>query len=470
MRKAWVVWIALAVIAAAIGTYAFLSPEHNGARRLIGRVTRAMGKLVGSERRAKKPIEVILREIEHGNEVQRTQAIVLLRYDLAEADFAKVFPYLIAAMKDQSEMVRNAAASVVGDLSRHFSREAAAAETALTVLLDDKSPAIRDRAVLSLGNVAASGNLDTPPPRLVACLDDELAQVRISAIKALIEYGNGPELIVPAALRRMPTENPDVGAAFEDLFWHVRLEPSVLPLLIEGLSSESTDVRRCCTAAINHMGRDARPALPAILTLIRKELAASRPPGVDFGHSRIIGMAAGAIGELTPDTDAPPGSVELLCEILKRGSAAGRESGIDRPPSPGPSAKTMDDATEFVLAEAVWSLGIFGRSAAAAVPLLLSTFESSLRTSDHLAGLTAESLAEISRGAPDEDRVLASLAKGWKTAPENQKAGIARALRRLGPKSEQLVIELKHLPPDEMGSQIRPVRYPRSRRDAPVRE
>ncbi len=223
-------------------------------------------------------------------------------------------------------------------------------------------------------------------------------------------------------------------------------------------------MRLVCTAAINHMGREGRPALPAILTLLRKELETPHPPDSPDKRDRIIGMAAGAIGEVTSDGECPPGSVEILCEILKRrgGSAAAR------PDSPGPSGRTLGPEEEL-LAEAVWSLGILGRSAAPAVPLLLSTFESA-REVCNLRGLTAEALAEISRGTPDEDRVLACLASAWKTSPQEQKAAIARALRRLGPKSEELVAGLRRWPADATGSQIRRVRYPRSRRGFPERE
>jgi hypothetical protein len=168
----------------------------------------------------------------------------------------------------------------------------------------------------------------------------------------------------------------------------------------------------------------------------------------------IIGMAAGAIGELTPDQEVPPGSVELLCQVLKRAGA-------------GQGSKYR---IEFTLAEAAWSLGILGRSAAPAAPLLLAILESAPPGSDHLRGLAAESLAEISRGTPDEDRVIASLAKAWKTAPQEQKTVITRALRSLGPKSEKLLPELRQMPADPERTQIRRVRYPRSRREAPVRE
>ncbi len=286
-------------------------------------------------------------------------------------------------------------------------------------------------------------------------------------------------------LRRIPTESPGVRNAFREVFWFVRLEPSVLPLLIEGLSSDNIDVRLNCTAAINHMGRDAWPALPAILALIRKELETPQPPGEHdrqrniamaagaIGEQpRIIAMAAGAIGELTPDTDHPPGAVELLCEVLTRASETEQGSDRNRPVSLIAKAKANASKPyrEETQAEAAWSLGILGRSAASAVPLLLSTLEAAPESSDVVREVIAEALAEISRGTPDEDRVLASLAKAWKTAPKKQKTVLARALRSLGPKAEQLVPDLKQWPTDGKRSAIRRVRYPRSRRGIPVRE
>jgi HEAT repeat protein len=414
---------------------------------------------VGQEDRARKPIGVIVREIDQGDPSQKAQTISLLRYDLTGEELVLVFPHLLRALKDDSEMVRNAAATVLGDLSRHISGEAPIAEEALSALLDDRSPALRATAAKSLGSIAASGRLEAPPPRLVACLDDENEQVRSRAAEALVAYRKGPELIVPVALRRLPTESPAARNTFRDLFWHVRLEPSVLPFLIAGLLSENTEVRLSCTAAINHMGPEARPALAAILSLLRKEIDTPRPNDSRDEQDRIIGMAAGAIGEITSDGECPPGSVEILCEILRRPGGEKREADRARSDSPGPSTQAPGPQEEC-LAEAIWSLGILGRPAVPAVPLLLSTFESA-RGSSNLRGLTAEALAEITRGTPDEDRVLATLAKAWKTAPEGQKTAIARAIRRLGPKSEQRVEGLGEWPVDAKGSQIRRVRYPR---------
>ena len=203
--KVRVALIALAIIAAAIGIYIFLSPQQDGTRWRIVRMARAVGRLVGQQDRASKPIGVIVQEIEQGDEARKAQAIVGC-HELTGAEVAQVFPHLIRAMKDKSEIVRNAAATVVGDLSQRFSGVAPLAEEALTALLDDPSPELRSRAAKSLGSIAASGRLDAPPPRLVACLDDEDELVRASTAEALVEYRKGPELIVPVALRRLPTE------------------------------------------------------------------------------------------------------------------------------------------------------------------------------------------------------------------------------------------------------------------------
>ena len=329
-------------------------------------MARGLGRLVGLEDRARKPIKDIVREIEQGDEAQRGRPSSSC-YELTGDELAQVFPHLIRAMKDESEMVRNAAATVVGQLSQRLSGEAPVAEAALTALLDDPSPQLRARAAKSLGSIAASGRLDAPLPRLVACLDDEDEQVRFSAAEALVEYRKGPELIVPVALRRLSTDRKVPRNAFTVLFWNVRLEPSVLPLLIGGLSSEDAQVRLVCTAAINHMGREARPALPAILTLLRKELETPHPPDSPEVHDRIIAMAAGAIGEVTSDGECPPGCVEVLCEILKRRGGTNPASATARPDSPGPSHRFLGPQEE-VLAEAVWSLGILGRSASPPCP------------------------------------------------------------------------------------------------------
>ncbi|SIN75293.1 HEAT repeat [Singulisphaera sp. GP187] len=442
-------------------------------------------------------LRVMVSQIEHGDEIERIATIRGLFMELTRpVEFATAFPYLIQAMKDESPMVREAAASVVGGLILRIGKPKPVsdereptivalcpkAEEALAVLLNESSPTLRSNAAKSLGYVAVLGKRDAPPAQLVACLDDEDDTVRIEATNALTEYGQGPESIVPIALRRLPNESPRVRQGFSSVFWHIRLQPSVLPLLITGLSSESTEICLVCTAAINHMGLDAAPALPAILALLRKEIDNPHPTDQvdpDSSSLRILGMAAGAIGEISRGTELLPESVELLREVLTRWNRTKGVPAPDHPagspadsPPPSPMELTRNESTQvnFTLSEAAWSLGILGRSAASAVPVLISTLEATPKESESLRDLIAEALVEIARGTRDEDCVIACLARAWKTMPRKQRIVLARALRNLGPKSGQVVPELNQLPADGTRSEIRRVRFPRSRRGQAVRE
>jgi hypothetical protein len=157
-----------------------------------------------------------------------------------------------------------------------------------------------------------------------------------------------------------------------------------------------------------------------------------------FAAVDIIEQTSEALVQLSPDGDPLPGTVEILCEVLKRPNQMRQRA-------------------------AAWSLGFLGRAATSAVPLLISTFEAAPNASDDLHNAIALALVEISQGTPDEDHVVASLARAWRTAPNQwQKTELTRALQRLGPKSEQLVPELRQLPPDRTPSTMRRGRSPRS--------
>lgn len=428
--------------------------------------------------RAKKPIGVVISGIVRGDPYDRIAAINSLgNQSMTPVEFAELFPHFLNNMTDESEPVRIGTASAVGRLlwdarkvnqpDATFLRYCFRTHTALVGLLDETSPMLRSTAARSLGSVAIAGTLDAPPARLVACLDDPAEVVRIAASVGLMEYDQGPELVVPVVLRRLPSEGLEVRKAFNDLFWGVRLKPSVLLHLVEGLSSDDRDVCLASTVAINQMGREAGPALPAILTLIRKEL--KNPPQSDPRFERrVIEMALGAVGEIAPDTPPPPGTVELLSEVLKQALETQRILASERTDSPAASflAEVLKQHNEVIQWKLAWSLGILGRNAAAAVPMLISTFEAASEN----RSIIAESLAAITRGTQDEDRVIKTLAKAWTTATPTQRTRFARALRSLGPKSERFVPDLKRVPIDTTPTEIRRFRFPRSRRGEILRE
>jgi hypothetical protein len=370
---------------------------------------------------------------------------------------------------------------------------------------------------------------------LVACLDDDSEEVRAAAAGSLIEYGQGPELFLPVALRRLPTEGPIAFGEFKRILWNIRFRPTALPLLIEALSSQNALVCVSAATVLNHMGLDGGPARPYVMALLRKELESPHPRLdlrlMDWGddsavpnsgvnlvvlgstnngvlHFRIFGPEGGrvtdtdetklpaqagaisalkkqlqalwpprelslaekggiiaavtsivgqahlndpnafasvdiieqtseALVQLSPDGDPLPGTVEILCEVLRRPHAMRQHA-------------------------AAWSLGYLGRAATTAVPVLIATFEAAPKGSDELRGTIALAFAEISPGTPDEDRVIACLAKAWTTAPRGLKVELAQALRSFGSKSEALVPELRHLPTDKTPSRFHGGTNPRS--------
>lgn len=397
----------------------------------------------------KQAIAAAVWQIEHGDEIQSSTAIRSLHLQLTTpAEFLEILPYLVHKMDDESVVVREAAVTFVGQWILHFGstglkltkeREPTIiqlcrkAQDVVLPHLDDSSPAVRTSVANSLTSIARVGDLEVPPPQLVAALEDEAETVRIASSQALSNYWQGPKALLPVALRRLPTESPLVATSMARDLGGVNPEPSLLPALIEGLSSEDPNVRYIAVTAISNMGTAGSPALPAILALLRKEIDAPQPgPVKGVGPmfvEDITERAAGAVGQICPDGGPPPEAVEALREVLKRPNEAAQLS-------------------------AAGSLGILGPKAAAAVPQLLAIFEAPKQSREN-RDLLAKALAQITRGTADEDRAIAAIATAWKaTAPKEKaplgyydfKGTLAAVLQSFGPKAQRLVPELKGLP------------------------
>ncbi|MHC5542942.1 HEAT repeat domain-containing protein, partial [Singulisphaera rosea] len=300
----------------------------------------AAGAAIYLQNREKKKqaIAATLWQIEHGDEIQSSTAIRELHLQLTTpTEFLEILPYLVHQMDNESEVVREAAVTFVGQWILQFGsrglmlqkkREPAIvqlcrkAQDVVLARLDDSSPAVRTSVANSLTSIARIGDFDVPPPQLVAAVDDEAETVRIAASQALSTYRQGPEALLPVALRRIPTESPLVATSIASNLGGVDPKPSMLPALIEGLSSENPNVRYIAVTAIGNMGTAGSPALPAVLTLLRKEIDAPQPGPVKgvgpMSVEDITERAAGAVGEICPDTEPPPEAVDVLCEVLKR--------------------------------------------------------------------------------------------------------------------------------------------------------
>jgi hypothetical protein len=154
----------------------------------------------------------------------------------------------------------------------------------------------------------------------------------------------------------------------------------------------------------------------------------------------VVEQACEALVQLSPDGVLLPGTVEILCEVLRR-------------PYP------------FRQQAAAWSLGYLGPAASRAVTRLLVTLDAAPKTERELRERTVFALVAIVRGTPDEDRVIARLVEARRSAEDGDKTPFTRALLRLTPKSAQLVPELRGLH-DDTPSPIEIGRLPRSFREA----
>ena len=113
------------------------------------------------------------------------------------------------------------------------------------------------------------------------------------------------------------------------------------------------------------------------------------------GGRRRAGLR-GAV-QLSPDGELLPGTVEILCEVLRR-------------PYP------------FRQQAAAWSLGYLGPAASRAVTRLLATLDAAPRSERDLVERTAFAVpVAIVHGTPDEDRVIARLVEARKSAEDRDR-------------------------------------------------
>jgi hypothetical protein len=373
---------------------------------------------------------------------------------------------LVACLDDDSEPVRAAAASALVSYARGPERLLPVALRRLP----DEGPL----AAKALTHIFWSGRFRRScVPMLTAALTSDHWVVRVSAICALNHMGLDatPARSEVMALLRRELDHPR--PAFE-----VRLVDQGDPAqatqsgpkrVIIGRNAQGRLHVRVFGPAGDRMfdTDENRLANRAdVVAALKRELerfSPARPPGQDE-QGRLIAQVEALIGrplegpfdvptpvdiieqacealvQLSPDGELLPGTVEILCEVLRR-------------PYP------------FRQQAAAWSLGYLGPAASRAVTRLLATLDAAPKTERELRERTLFALVAIVPGTPDEDRVIARLAEARRSAEERDKTLLTRALLRLTPKAEQLVPELRGVR-DDTPSPIEIGRLPRSFREA----
>jgi hypothetical protein len=373
---------------------------------------------------------------------------------------------LVACLDDDSEPVRAAAASALV----FYARGPAQLLPVALRRLPDEGPL----AATALTHIFWSFRFPRScVPMLTAALASDRWVVRVSAISALNHMGldatPAREEVMALLRRELDHPRPTFEVRLVD-----RADTAQVPgsgpkrVILRRNGQEGLHLRVFGPVGESLIDTDEnRLANRAdVVAALKRDLAgftAARPPGQDeqgrlIAHVEaligrplegpsgvlapvdVIEQACEALVQLSPDGELLPGTVEILCEVLRR-------------PYP------------FRQQAAAWSLGYLGPAASRAVTRLLATLEAAPKTERDLRERTTFALVAIVRGTPDEDRVIARLVEARRSAEDRDKTLLTRALLRLTPKAEQLVPELRGLH-DDTPSPIETGRLPRSFREA----
>lgn len=160
---------------------------------------------------------------------------------------------LIAALSNESNLVRRVAARVLGEV------RAVEAEQALIPLLDDENGHVRGMAAEALGRIKSKKAL----PKLLSLLEDEYESVQESAVAALAEIAD--ETILDTLLADFSARQPGLRRNIALLLGRFRSERAADALSF-ALKDEEPDVRKAVVQALGNLSaqKALRPLLLAI--------------------------------------------------------------------------------------------------------------------------------------------------------------------------------------------------------------
>lgn len=324
-------------------------------------------------------------------------------------------PALVGHLADPDEGERAVSVAALGLLG------AVDALPAVAALATDASALVRLEAVRALGAIGDTGlraadrqarvmRPGRPPRRwpfrrpaieinraelvvsaLRAALADATVGVRVAAARALGLVGKVAAPAAPDLIARLRADEEPVQCAAAEALGRIGDESGVQPLA-EALAHPTATVRAAAARALGAYGENARPAVPALVPLLRDS-------DEDVRHA--AGDALGRTGELpheataalveglaNPDTHVQVQTAEALAKI--------GETAAEAAPA---LAAALENGNELVRAKAAEALGKMGETAAeAAVPTLIRA----LRDDDGwVSAVAAEALGEMGEAAED---------------------------------------------------------------------
>ncbi len=173
-------------------------------------------------------------------------------------------PLLVPEISHPEVRVRLAALYVLETLAT----EAAPAAEAVVKVLQDTDPFVRWAAVRTLGKMAPL-EADKSVPGLAKLVDDENADVRLTALAALERFGPQAKVAVPALRQAVNRKDPESRVAAIQALAAIGLEArAAASELITALSAPEAEVRLAAAASLAKLG----PLTPRAEEALRKAL------------------------------------------------------------------------------------------------------------------------------------------------------------------------------------------------------
>lgn len=336
---------------------------------------------------------------------------------------------LVRVLKDESSMVRLSAARSLADTEAALARRRAEVsgssapaplEPQVVVNAIVEVAMARDpktyRAAFSMLDYVLERIPAAPPPAILAALHDPSISFRAAAVTAIGGFRVGIDPIIPRLFQLLRLDDAELRFATSLTVNRVRPSPKAIPILIQGLSDRSSDVRAGAALMLARIGPSATAAIPSLLEVLKEPLTAERrtDPAVD---------AALALGEIAPMSTAAESAIAALAETMKSSSESRRS-------------------------RASSALAKFGASAAPTVPVLIAAFVQATAPENFQASAAtfiARALGDIAPKSAYSNDAIEALRAALHSRSSSTRLASADALARFGPAAASAIPALESL-------------------------
>jgi HEAT repeat protein len=261
------------------------------------------------------------------------------------------------ALTNSDTSLRRNAAEALG----HLGPRAKDAVPALTERLKDDDGLMRVKAAQALWLVTRQA--ETPVRALAEAMKDKELRVRRAASLALVQMEPRPKEALPILTAGMKDDDPLTRVQCAQGVWEInRKADEVLPVFLDVIKNKNQHQPALgpTLTALNRMGEQAKPAVPALVDLVKSPNFSIFTYNVPDTLAAIGGPAVPALAELLENKATPAQMHVFLVQALVRCGPEGAPALV----------KALDHDNLQLRTQVLGSIGQLGPAAKAAVPKL----------------------------------------------------------------------------------------------------